>query len=501
MIGSMDPSPPDRSGPAPPAAVAETHISVITMIGHRAYKLLKPVDTGFLDHREREARLRACRTETEANRRFAPDVYLGVLDVVDEDGKPRDHLIAMRRLPAERALSRLLDDAAAREHVGAVARAVAGLHREAPRSPAIDRAGRAEAMSGLWQEGLDQLAGVAEDLVEPGSVGRLRELAGRYIDGRGPLFARRIADGWIRDGHGDLLADDTYLLPEGPRVLDCLAFSERLRHGDVLADIATLAMDIETRGHPGLARALVQEWSAALGERHPRSLREHHIAYRAHVRAKVAALRADQGDDRARWRARALHRHSLTALQRAQVRLVLVGGAPGTGKSTVAARLAGLTGAHVLRSDLVRKELAGVAPGGRADAGWQEGLYTPAMTERVHAALRERAGELLELGEDVVLDASWSAAGHREDARALGRSLGAEVAEIRCTLDPAVAARRIQERRERGDDPSDATPALAARMAEAADPWPQAHPLATDDAPEPVAARAAGLAGLGASPA
>ena len=81
--------------PGPPAQIVETHVSVIAMIGDRAYKLLKPVDLGFLDHRRREDRLAACRRETEVNRRFAPDVY-----PLDEDGHIAVHLLDV---PAEHA--------------------------------------------------------------------------------------------------------------------------------------------------------------------------------------------------------------------------------------------------------------------------------------------------------------------------------------------------------------------------------------------------------------
>jgi len=57
----------------------------------------------------------------------------------------------------------------------------------------------------------------------------------------------------VRDGHGDLLAEDIFLLDDGLRVLDCIEFNDRLRHGDVLADVAFLAMDLERLGEPALA--------------------------------------------------------------------------------------------------------------------------------------------------------------------------------------------------------------------------------------------------------
>ena len=119
--------------PAPgPSVVAETHVSWVVLLGDRAYKLLKPVDLGFLDHRSRESRAQACRREVEVNRRFAPDVYLGVLDVLGEDGRPRDHLVEMRRMPAKRRLSELLSSEEAGDRVAEVARAVAAIHGARP---------------------------------------------------------------------------------------------------------------------------------------------------------------------------------------------------------------------------------------------------------------------------------------------------------------------------------------------------------------------------------
>ncbi|WP_217913487.1 AAA family ATPase [Miltoncostaea marina] len=487
-----------EASPGPPAEIAETHISVVAMVGDRAYKLLKPVALGFLDHRTREARLAACRRETEVNRRFAPDVYLGVLDVIDEHGAPVDHLVAMRRMPASRRLSSLLGDPGAAEAVRAVARHVAALHRAAPRSAAIAAAGRPEAVLGLWEEGLGQLADAAAGVLAPGEVERCGALARRYLDGRGPLLERRIADGWVRDGHGDLLADDVFLLEDGPRVLDCLAFDDRLRHGDVLADVAFLAMDLEARGRADLAALLVSGWRAALGERHPASLEHHYVAYRAHVRAKVAALRAGQGDPAAAARARRLHALALARLERAQVRLVLVGGAPGTGKSTLAAGLAAAGGWTVVRSDVVRKDAEGL-PHAPADAvPFGEGRYAPAATERVYGLMLRAAADALALGESVVLDASWSSAARREAARRLARRAGAGLAELRCAVPPGVAAERVRLRRARAEGPSDATPAIAERLAAAADPWPEA--AVVDTAGPPGAALAAAHALLEGAP-
>ena len=469
---------PDQPAGGPPE-VAETHVSWVVMLGDRAYKLLKPVDLGFLDHRSRESRAHACRRETEVNRRFAPDVYLGVLDVLDEDGRPRDHLIEMRRMPAERRLSALLATDNAVLHVEDVARAVAAIHRAAPRSPEISRAGEPASVIANWRQGLAQVDEVAGDLLAAGERRRVAELAMGYLEFRDGLLARRIDEGWVRDGHGDLLCDDVFCLDDGPRLLDCLAFDDRLRHADVLADAAFLAMDIEAHGSAGLGRRMLEIWSRALGEAHPASLADLYVAYRAHVRAKVACLRRAQGDEHAAREARRLHALCLRHLERGRVRLVLIGGAPGTGKSTVAAGLSQRMGWTVLRSDTARRSLLGPAdPTGEAAYG--EGRYAPERRAEVYAARIKEAGRRLALGESVILDASWSAALARDRARQVAAATRSELIEIRCEAPAAVGRDRIADRAARGEDPSEATPEIASRLATDADPWPRATTLDTN---------------------
>jgi len=457
-----------------PARIHETHISWITLIADRAYKLLKPIRTGFLDHRTREARRAACLRELEVNRRFAADVYLGVLDLVDAAGQPRDHIIEMRRMPADRRLTTLVEAPGATDAVEEVARALAAIHRDAPRSAQIDRAGEAEWLRDLWATGWEQLTAAAPGVIAGDDIARAARLARRFLTAREPLFRARIAGGWIRDGHGDLLADDIYVTADGPRVLDCLAFDDDLRIGDVLSDIAFLAMDLERLGRPALAAALVATWSAALAEDHPPALLHHHVAYRAHVRAKVTAIRHVQGDGRAGDRARALHRLCLEHLEAGRVRLVLVGGAPGTGKSTVARELTARTGWSLLASDALRGDVVGPAVPNGDD--YRQGRYADDARDRVYTHMRELAATELGMGRSVILDASWSAAPQRERARRLAGDLAADLIELRCDAPPDISEARIAARR---DDPSEATAEVATQMRHHYDPWPTATALPT----------------------
>ena len=109
---------------------------------------------------------------------------------------------------------------------------------------------------------------------------------------RDPLFAARAQAGRIVDGHGDLLADDIFCLDDGPRILDCLDFDDRLRWVDGLDDAAFLAMDLERLGAPELAEQFTGWYAEYSGDPAPTSLRHHYAAYRSLVRAKVDFLRA-----------------------------------------------------------------------------------------------------------------------------------------------------------------------------------------------------------------
>ncbi|HRW38224.1 MAG: AAA family ATPase [Acidimicrobiales bacterium] len=465
---------------APDVHVVETHSSVLFFLDDRVYKMKKAVDLGFLDFTTVEARREACRQEVALNRRMAPDAYLGVAEVIGPDRKTMEHLVVMRRMPDAGRLTACIGrgedvDGALR----AIARQLAALHDHRAPDPAHDRLGSLSSVRARWVAGFEQLA----DLAEEGTVAshpleaRIEELVLRYLAGRASLFEHRVRRGRIRDGHGDLQAEDIFVVDDVPQVLDCLDFSDEYRWGDVLADAAFLAMDLERLGRPDLGErflALHREFGA---DTWPPSLAHHYVAYRAHVRAKVGVLRAVQRGEAPGGEVDELLALALRHLEQGRVRLVVVGGAPGTGKSTTAGALADELGAALLRSDEVR----------RRDDGRG---YQPAEVRRTYDEVLAEARRLLGLGEHVVLDATYRSAEERAAVRRLAADAAADLTELRCVLDPHEAARRVARRIEAGGDASDATPEVALALAADFDPWPEAVELDTACAPDEVLAAA-----------
>jgi aminoglycoside phosphotransferase family enzyme/cytidylate kinase len=463
-----------------PAELRETHISLVVLFGDRVYKLKKPVRLDFVDLSTREARERICHREVALNRRIAPDVYLGVADVVGPDGNVCDHLVVMRRMPDDRRLSTLVrSGAAVDDQLRQIARVVASFHSRTETSAEIAGSSRPDPIRAKWEATFRTVQPHLGSVLATNIEERIRGLARRYLDGRAALFDQRIAEGKVLDGHGDLLADDIFCLDDGPRILDCVEFDDELRYGDVLADVCFLAMDLERLGAADLGARFLSWYRELSAETYPFTLAHHYVAFRAHIRAMVACLRAVQGDDAAADEAAGLLDIARNHLERGQVALLLVGGLPGTGKSTLVAGLADRFGWTVLRSDEVRKDLAGVAHTERADAGFREGLYRPEATAATYRELLERARRLLELGEPVVVDASWTDRQHRAAGAAVARQTSSELVELECTAPTEVAAERLRERARAAGDVSDATPAVAAAMATTADAWPSARSIDT----------------------
>lgn len=452
-----------------------THSGAVIMVGERAYKLKRPVRLGFLDFTDVERRREICLKELSLNRRLAPDVYLG-LGGIDDPLWGTEPVVVMRRLPASRRLASLVKRGiAVDEDLHRLARQLAVFHTHATRGPEIDAEGTRDAIRQRWTDSFGQIHRDGS-MLDPAVTEEIERLTLRFLDGRADLFAARVAAARVVDGHGDLLAEDIFCLDDGPRVLDCLEFDDRLRYLDQLDDVCCLVMDLERLGAPAVAAAFLDHYLEMTGDSAPPALVHHFIAYRAFVRAKVGCL---PGAAAALPEA-ALHaRLCLDHLRWGAVRLVVVGGAPGTGKTTLAGGVADRLGFVTINSDRVRKELAGLDPAASAASAFSAGIYTPEWSRRTYGELLHRAEVLLAMGESVVLDATWGDQDARAQATRLAGEAAAELSVFECQLSADEAARRISGR----VGVSDADEEVARRLRADMVPWAGAHHVDTGGHP------------------
>jgi uncharacterized protein len=440
----------------------ETHSSWVVLAGEYAYKLKKPVDLGFLNFTTLDARRADCEEEIRLNRRFSPDVYLGVAEVTEQQGRFRiggaagsgEPAVWMRRLPEAGMLPELLARSEMDARLGRrIGRKLAAFHSVAATGEGVDEYGSPSTLTANWQENFEQMAPFVDRTVSDEINEHIRGYVERFVDAQRPLLERRVAQGRVRDGHGDLHAASICIEDGAIRLFDSLQFAPRFRCADVAAEVAFLAMDLEHHGRADLAWAFVDAYADASGDADLMGLLDFYACYRAYVRGKVRSMRLAQlrHDEAAELRVVTestayfdLAWAHTGGLGEPTIRISM--GLPASGKTTLARALASRLGLVHLSSDLVRKSMAGVRPTQRGTDAFGKGLYDPAMTERTYGALRRHAARWLRRGRSVVLDATYGDPVERARVRRLAQRLGAPMQIVLCRADDATLRARLARR-------------------------------------------------------
>jgi aminoglycoside phosphotransferase family enzyme/predicted kinase len=464
----------------------ETHISWVLLAGPYAYKIKKPLDLGFLDFSTVERRAAACTEEVRLNRRLSPDIYLGVVDLVERDGDyhiggpglPVEPAVWMRRLPEAGMLPNLLAaDAVDSRLVRSIARRIARFHAHAATGADVDEYGSLVTVRENWEENFAQMAPFVDRII-PATVNQsIAAFVERFLREQAAVLERRVARGRIREGHGDLHAASICVVDGRPRFFDCLEFNARFRCADVAAEVAFLAMDFAHYGRADLAQVFVDSYIQESGDDEVAHLLDFYACYRAYVRGKVRCLRLLEpglvAAEEQRLSAEAQTYFDLAwayAGGLPRPHLLVSMGLPASGKSSLARALAGRLGLVHLSSDVVRKQLTGMEPTERSVAGVNEGLYAPARSRQTYGALRRRAAHWLRRGRSVVLDATFGREEERARVRRLATRLGVPLIVLVCRADEAIIRARLEARAERPLDVSDARlehwPALRAAFSE-----------------------------------
>jgi len=468
----------------------QTHLSHLFLTKGRVYKLRKPVSLGFVDFSTRAERNADCAREVALNRRLAPDVYLGVAPLLTDGRKcwtgpvaeagdfgvgAPEHFVVMRRLCDGRDALSLLEKGLLSEiQIDRVARRISEFH---------ERYGLGEPVplsaTGWYARCVDPVEDCIRALLAILEKGGLREQSAETADAMrdfakryGQRFEERRLAGRGVDGHGDLHLQHIWFESAAaePVIIDCLEFSDDLRQIDTASEVAFTAMDLRYRDRPALAERFLRTYASERDDFDLYGVVDYFVAYRALVRAKVAAIASVDAAIEPEQRSRAsasIGRHLTLSGQvierRSKGELVLVGGVVGTGKSTVANALAEEVGGVVVASDRVRKQLVGKSPTRRVRTGPDEGLYAPDAVERTYAALFARARSILDSGRVAILDATFCRRRHRAMAAALAAELGVgqRMIEVRCA--PEIARERLARREAEGATASDAGPAFYER--------------------------------------
>jgi aminoglycoside phosphotransferase family enzyme/predicted kinase len=442
-----------------------THASMIFLAGELAYKLKRTVRYSYLDYSTPELRRRACEAELALNRRTAPSIYRSVASIrrtaagalsFEGAGDVVDWVVVMRRFPQDALLSNLADRGLLTDQlILDLADRIAAFHGAASVEPGQGGVAGIDAVIRINDENLRRSPPADTSTAD---IDRLRDASAAALAAHAALLEGRRAAGRVRRCHGDLHLGNICLADGQPTLFDCIEFSDLIACTDVLYDLAFVLMDLRHRSLPQLCNRLFNRYIDLSGDEQGVPALPLFLSLRAAVRAHVTATAAQSagGDRRHRQLTEARSYFDLASelLRPQPARLVAIGGLSGTGKSTIAAAVAGDlgvgAGARILRSDVVRKQLFGKRPEERLPGE----AYAMAVNTRVYAAVEARAVRLLAAGHGVIIDAVSARPEERAAIADLARQAGAAFTGLWLEAPPDTLRARIAAR---GKDASDAT--------------------------------------------
>jgi aminoglycoside phosphotransferase family enzyme/predicted kinase len=442
----------------------ETHGAVVFLAGENVYKIKRAVSYPYMDFSTLEKRKTACEAEISVNRRFAPDIYLGVVPIVRSashlrlggPGSVVEWAVHMRRFDETRTFDRLAEAGKLTNvQIDKLAATIWNDHNRA-------RAHHDGTFPAHLEKVIHQILGELEHRCRATNPDRLpylsRDLQAAY-DSQKPLLEARVRAGHVRRCHGDLHLRNIVLIGGEPVLFDAIEFDPVIATIDTLYDLAFLIMDLCHRQSRSLACRLLNQyvWLDNTGsEIAGLALFPLFLALRASIRAAVLAARVDitGTDEGARREIQAYLEDAWRFLRPSSPEVVAIGGLSGSGKSTIAALLAPLMGAAPgavhLSSDIERKRLFGVAPLTRLPPA----AYDAAASRNVYRSLQERQKSALTAGRSVVMEATFLDPAFREQMEQSATEHGVPFTGIWLSAPHATLEARLHART---NDVSDAT--------------------------------------------
>jgi aminoglycoside phosphotransferase family enzyme/predicted kinase len=459
----------------------QTHISWVFIASPFVFKVKKPVNLGFLDFSTLEKRRYFCQREIELNRRLCPEIYLDAVAIYETDSgfsfKPPgdivEYAVKMKELLHGWFLSELLEkNLVGEKEIDRVISVLRQFYQAETPTPEIEQWGTPEKLKISTQENFAQVHPFVGKTISSAAFEAIRHYTNQFYIVNENLFHERIQQHRILDCHGDLHLDHVHLTPEATTIFDCIEFNDRFRFIDIANDLAFLAMDFDFKGRSDMAKVLLLTSARELGDAGMLKVANFYKCYRAFVRGKVEIIRATEKETRnpkehenqaARYFRLALR----YAIAGSEPLILVVMGRVGTGKSTIAKRLASELDWPVFSSDEIRKTLAGVALTQRTPLELRDKIYSARMTQKTYGKLLEdgfavigcsrgRRPRLFQPHNSVILDATFSTRVLRKSLRDKCKKANVRVQFAELEVDPSEIKKRLKARDEKTAETSDA---------------------------------------------
>ncbi|MBU4299367.1 AAA family ATPase [Patescibacteria group bacterium] len=409
----------------------ETYISWLIFTGNFVYKIKKPVKFSYLDFSSLSKRKFFLEEELKLNRRLSKEIYLDVAPIIERKGELKilesspllkgekiiEHALKMKEIPEKYYAPELLKKGKLRKNsIRKIAKIVADFHKLSQTSPEINKYGAIKIIKKNCEENFRQtkpfLGRVLNETVYKFIAGETRN----FIKENKRLFLKRQREEKIRDCHGDLYTENIFIAPQKIYIIDCIEFNKRFRYQDIASDAAFLAMDFDYLGKPDFSKYFIRQYNAEFNDKDLFKILPFYKCYRAYIRAKVgcfslpavalakAGLLQDNVSSIQKYFSLAFkYAHGFS---KRKPFLLIICGQIGAGKTYLARHLSKITGAPLLLSDAIRKEMLGIPLYEHRKKGLEK-IYSHRMTVRVYKKMLSDGLELLKQDQSVILDATF----------------------------------------------------------------------------------------------
>lgn len=435
----------------------QTHVSYVFLAGDYVYKLKKPVNFGFLDYSTVEKRKHFCDEELRLNQRGAAELYLGILPIAQDgekfvlggEGEPVDYVVKMQRFPQETLLSTMYDRSELTEqHLIDLAKVLAAFHKSAPTNDYILSFGEVSQIRQAIDENYDQTVGYIGVAQTQEQFDQTKAYTDKLFAENQAWFNDRVEHQFIRECHGDVHLRNICFWNNKILLFDCIEFNEPFRFVDTMFDVAYIIMDFDARNRSDLSNLFLNSYLEQSGDWEGLQVLPLYNSRQSYVRAKVTSfllsdpsvpetVKAESKETASRY-----YRLSWEYAKPKQGKIILMSGLSGSGKSTIASKLARESGAIQIRSDAVRKHLGGIA----LDAKGDDSLYSAEMTQKTYDRLLDLGVTLASQGYTVILDAKYDRQSLRAPVIEQAQAQGIAIEILYCEASEEVLRDRVSQR-------------------------------------------------------
>ena len=445
----------------------QTHISFIILTGKYAYKIKKPVNFGFLDFSTLEKRKYFCEEEMRLNKRLCPEIYLDVIPITQKDdeieldgnGPIVEYTLKMREFTQEKIMTNLLKkgsiDVISIENICNI---LINFYNSGKQSVEINHFGDVNSVELNIDENFEQTKSYIDISIKQDIYNFIRKTSKDFLKKKKNIFEKRVKDGYIKDCHGDLHSGNI-VITDKIYIFDCIEFNKRFRFCDVASDLSFLAMDLDYLNYPFLSSYLIDYYVEKSKDIEIFNVLNFYKSYRAYVRGKVNSFRLDdstifENEKSAiikiskKYFDLAYYYSLLFSLDLFNNKPVvfMITGLTGTGKSTLALKLAVDYHAQNINTDIIRKELAGINKYERHHDKIDTGLYAPDKIDFTYDKVIEKAKFYLKQDKNVVLDATFQKKKYRDLVREIASKCNAYIVTIKCNCPDEIVKKWLSER-------------------------------------------------------